>query len=398
MDDHVRYNNIAQAKSAAAAVQVGIVLFKIVDGQVAAGVQLGSVLHIGMHAACLVSFLCSGLQLFLHVLLLIIGQALNVFEQVADFIFFNIIINLTINRFQHAFHFLLMVESASIIIIKIADAAVHRYGQHVHLNCSCSHACAGYGSRKVTLCRCIHCEILFRRQGTVIHNGADRIIKSGNVYPRPDADCQRPRALPGRVLQLYLVKGVHRNIIRCQRTVTDAAGNPVTDIVHRDAACKAAAVQAACYACGSQGRFQHGFVSRCNGKVCVLISRLIGCFQFAVFHIGGYRSVCIHGANAQVYADCSIGCAGYPCAYIQVVDTVFVIGTDRCAFCEIYRGIGHRGEGRAVHLVHVHVIAGFYRSACTACHCSCHVKGGHGVFRVCGHSEVFGVNRIQVFF
>ena len=63
----------------------------------------------------------------------------------------------------------------------------------------------------------------------------------------------------------------------------------------------------------------------------------------------------------------------------------------------IYSSVGHRGKGGAVHPVDIYVVAGGNGSRSAARYGAGHVKGGHGLFGICGHIKFFSVNGIFIF-
>ena len=174
------------------------------------------------------------------------------------------------------------------------------------------------------------------------------------------------------------------------------------DIVHRNTAGYAGAEQAGRHAHGNQLGFQCGLVGRADRQIRFggNAGRLL---YVTVGYVGSHGRFFIYYTHAHVQRACNPsltggnGCAGI---HVQVINPVLVTGCYLCISRIIDLRIGYHGKGRTFHPVGVHIIAGLEScrlSASRPCNGAGYVKSRHGLFRICSHAKVFGINGILFF-
>ena len=361
MVDYVRHVHACNTHRTAASVEVRIVQFGIAYRQGTAGsFQVGTILHIGMHAGApdIAAFgFC--LNAFLHGILFFFFHAIEMFRKIA----FGIIVY----HIQYFINGTGMTEGSilpvSILgISQLVDTFIHRNSQYVHGDPSCADAYAGHGGIDLTLGFGVDGQGIFRLHRTLIHNGADGVIEGAHVHAHADACQQSACAGTGGVFDLQLVGGIHRNGIRRQAAAHDPAGHPAVNIVHSNTAGDTGAEYPGRHAYGNQFGFHCGFVNSANSQGRFGIRAAVGSLQLAVLHIGGDGRTFIHYAHAYVQG------TGYteqirrnrkPRVYVQVIDGILMAGFNCGSLCVICRGVGHHRNGGTLHLVGIHIIAGF---------------------------------------
>ena len=171
VEHHVRHIDGHRARRAAAAIQVGIGEFLVVDGQGAACFQRRLVLYVGMHASPVSAFLVVdlGLGLVRHFVLFVVAHAVQDFGQrmaVAAFagaveVFGQVAAIIVIYAVRYAVDGVLVTEAYGIAvgigsirihgIRQVIDAVVHRHGQNVHGNAGSTHAHPGHSGFDIPL-------------------------------------------------------------------------------------------------------------------------------------------------------------------------------------------------------------------------------------------------------
>ena len=213
-----------------------------------------------MHArtACRLAGLRIGLNLILHIRLLVTGQTIVIGGKIP----FRIVIHNAQQRVNGAF---MAVRAAGIFIIYIlqaADAAIDSHCKHIHRDPGCAYAHAGYRGINVPLYLCIYGKCIFRFYGTAINNSTYGIIHGIHVHADPDACQQCPGAGTDGIFYCKRIGRVHADRIRRKFTAHDPARYLRIDIVHRYTAGYAGAEHPHCSAYGRQRGFQPGTV-RC---------------------------------------------------------------------------------------------------------------------------------------
>ena len=114
-----------------------------------------------------------------------------------------------------------------------------------------------------------------------------------------------------------------------------------------------------------------------------------------MLHTGCYYGAFLYHAHAHIqgtgYAFLT-GSNGGAHIHVQVIDGIPVAGFHRCVFLIVYGGIGHRSNGRTLHPVGIHVIAGLKSESRRARYGAGHVKRRHGLLRVSRHGKVLRIN------
>ena len=412
VEHHVRHVDGRRPCRAAAAVQVGVGAFLVVNGQSVAGFQFGIVLYIGMYACPVDAFLVvdPGLGLVRHFVLFVIGHAVqDVGQGVAGAAFFGTVevfgqvaSVIVVYRVRYAVDGVLMAEVYGVAVLvrgvrihrvrQVVDTVVHRHGEHVHGNAGGAHTHTGHKRFQFPVGFGLDGQLLVRFQFAVFDQGRSGTVEGIHFHADADAGAdQRACAFAGGIVDLYGVGGTDIDIVRRQFASLNISGGPVVHLVDADAAGNAGAVQAGRHTHGDQGGLQLAGVVRFYGKIGRTAA---GFLNIAVLHPDGGGGLFIHYAHAYIQGAGPGGGGRHAHGDVHVVDAVLVGSFYFRIFGVVHGGVGDSGRRGALHGVDVHVVAGLSGGGGAGRYGRHYVQGRHGLHRVGGHVEVLGVDRI----